>query len=321
MSYAMPIAPNAIPNRRLPSGRAFVSAIQASHCAQLMAEGFLHYDVAFREITRRAPYRFEQRDWQGSQMDEAERIELYEQRVERVASEIRTRCAEHGRQAAFWQDVMRHYTILTDGVADEEICHAFCRSVLADLYRTTQGTFAPLFPVADRKPVFTGWFAAVRRFTQRLSLDSLVDQMLRAAPIEAEWSDLSFTTDQVVRAIRENPGLLEKVGEVHSVEMVDTVFYRFTRAYVIACARGPRGQIVFSLELKNSDSGVSVENILIGEAEVSRLFVCSGACFHAELEHPMDTAVYLQTLMPRVTARDFLMLVGRPSMASVTLAG
>jgi isocitrate dehydrogenase kinase/phosphatase len=321
MTHAMAIAPTSIPHRRLPSGRAFVSALRAAHCAQLIAEGFLHYDLAFREITRRAPERFQLCDWQGSQLDEAERIELYQRHVERVAAEIRAWCAEQVQQAAFWQDVMRHFSILADGIADEEICHAFCRSVLVHLYRTTEGAFVPVLSGADRKPVSTGWFAAVRRFTQRASLESLIGQMLQAVPMEAEWRDLSCSTGQVVRTLRDRQALLDTVGGLHGVEMVDAVFYRFTRAYVIASAKGTAGQIIFALELKNSDDGVSVENVLLGEAEVNRLFVFTGACFHVELDHPLDTALHLQSMLPRVAVGDFLTLVGRPSRASIALAG
>jgi isocitrate dehydrogenase kinase/phosphatase len=46
-------------------------------CARRITVAFEGYNAAFREITRRAPVRFENCDWAASQRDIVERIELY----------------------------------------------------------------------------------------------------------------------------------------------------------------------------------------------------------------------------------------------------
>ena len=50
-------------------------------CARLLVDAFADYNAEFRLVTRRAPQRFEERDWRGSQKDAVERIELYDKYV------------------------------------------------------------------------------------------------------------------------------------------------------------------------------------------------------------------------------------------------
>src|SRR5690606_34031465 len=52
--------------------------------AHHIVSSFALYNAEFRAITRRAPRRFDERDWQGSQRDSVERIELYDRYVNRT---------------------------------------------------------------------------------------------------------------------------------------------------------------------------------------------------------------------------------------------
>jgi isocitrate dehydrogenase kinase/phosphatase len=321
MTTSMTLATPSILPRRPARGRAFASAVRASHCAQLVAEGFMHYDAAFRELTGRSPVRFAQLDWQGSQIDEAERIELYAHHVERTAGVIRERVGEQLEQSPFWEDVMRHFALLTEAHPLEEICRSFCRSVLVDLYRSGDSAFMPAFPEAGGNHPLSLELAGVRRVSKQASIDGLLAGMLQAIPIETDWADLASSTAQVSRAILLDRELLQTIGELQGIEMLDTVFYRFTRAYVVGCLRGIGGRIAFALELKNGEDGMSIQHVLLGAGSVNTLFRFAGSCFHVELEHPVETAAYLQMLLPDLSTGEFLTVVGRPNREGIALAG
>ena len=47
----------------------------AAECAADAVAAFERYNAEFRAVTRRAPARFAERDWQGSQRDAIERID------------------------------------------------------------------------------------------------------------------------------------------------------------------------------------------------------------------------------------------------------
>lgn len=321
MTTTMTLATTSIPLRRHGQGRAFVSALRAGHCAQLVAEGFLNYDAAFRDVTRRAPERFAALDWQGSQLDEAERLELYSRQVDRTVADIRSRFAEQIGQPVFWSDFMRHFSILTEGHGHEDGGRAFCHSVLVDLHRSGDIPFVPALPEAAVAHDLSLELAGVRRIPMRESLETTIENMLRTLPIEADWAGLVASTAQVARMLRVNGDLVQTIGDPHGVEVLEGIFYRFTRAYVVGCLRGIGGRIAFALELKNSEHGMSVQHVLLGAGSVNALFRFSGACFHVELEQPMETAGYLQMLLPDLSTCEFLTLVGRPCKENVTLAG
>jgi isocitrate dehydrogenase kinase/phosphatase len=58
-------------------------------CAAALVQAFADYNAEFRAVTRRAPRRFEARDWRNSQRDAVERIELYDKFVNSAVAHMR----------------------------------------------------------------------------------------------------------------------------------------------------------------------------------------------------------------------------------------
>ena len=63
----------------------------AHETAGAIVAAFARYNAEYRVITRRAPERFENRDWSGVQADVVERLDLYSSMVDQTASELRQR--------------------------------------------------------------------------------------------------------------------------------------------------------------------------------------------------------------------------------------
>ena len=61
----------------------------ANEAAGSIVAAFARYNAEYRAITRRAPERFENRDWAGVQADVVERLDLYSAMVGRTRSEER----------------------------------------------------------------------------------------------------------------------------------------------------------------------------------------------------------------------------------------
>lgn len=303
------IALSPINGRRQSRERGFVAALRAGQCARLIVEGFLRYDAAFRELMRRAPERFAECDWQGSQLDEAERIDLHEQHVESTVAAIHSRCGEQ-MPTSFWQDTLRHLSLLTEGSPDAELCQTFLCSVVLAVRRTTPGFALPTFPSAfPRARLSAEPAAGLRTFAMRGSLEGVLLPMLKSIPVEAEWADLDESVRQLARALRDRSG----ASGFAAIDLLDSVFYRFTRAYAVGCLRGSTRQEPLAIELRNGPEGVSIDSILLGETEVSRLVRFTSASFHVDLEHPLETVTCLHGILPWVSKRDLLILVGRPS--------
>src|SRR6202051_3832019 len=85
------------------SGSADAASALAQDCARQIVDAFAHYNAQFRAITRRAPLRFDARDWRGSQQDAIERIGLYDRSVNQTIAEGRLRLGAEALNRDLWR--------------------------------------------------------------------------------------------------------------------------------------------------------------------------------------------------------------------------
>ncbi|HEU5468901.1 MAG TPA: isocitrate dehydrogenase kinase/phosphatase AceK regulatory subunit, partial [Steroidobacteraceae bacterium] len=79
-----------------------MSDARAADCAAAIVAAFARYNADFRAISRRAPERFESRDWSGSQADVVERLELYATSVNAMVADMRRRLGDSAHDTALW---------------------------------------------------------------------------------------------------------------------------------------------------------------------------------------------------------------------------
>src|SRR5215510_2128110 len=90
----------------------------AAQCARHIVEAFGFYNAEFRVITRRAPVRFETRDWKGSQRDAVERIDLYDRFVNQTIAELRLQLAPRDLDRALWARIKNEFAFQIEGLPD-----------------------------------------------------------------------------------------------------------------------------------------------------------------------------------------------------------
>src|ERR1700739_213949 len=74
-------------------------------CARQIVDAFADYNAQFRAITRRAPLRFDTRDFKGSQRDAVERIELYDRCVNQTIAALRLALGAAATDRGLWQQM------------------------------------------------------------------------------------------------------------------------------------------------------------------------------------------------------------------------
>jgi isocitrate dehydrogenase kinase/phosphatase len=105
-------------------------------CARHIVDAFGFYNAEFRVITRRAPVRFETRDWIGSQRDAAERIDLYDRFVNQTIAELRLQLGERALDRALWARIRNEFAAQVEGVPDHEFTKTFFSSITRQLFGT-----------------------------------------------------------------------------------------------------------------------------------------------------------------------------------------
>src|SRR4051794_4137145 len=102
--------------------------MSASDCAHLIVAAFADYNAQFRAITRRAPWRFDARDWKGSQRDAVERIELYDRLVSQTIAQLQLKLGERALERQLWAQIRDEFSVLVEALPDAEFTKTFFSS-------------------------------------------------------------------------------------------------------------------------------------------------------------------------------------------------
>jgi isocitrate dehydrogenase kinase/phosphatase len=291
---------------------AFESALYGMRCAQLVVEAFLSYNARFREITRRAIDRFAAQDWNGSQQDAVERIELYERCMQATVAELEGALGENAHQRALWVEVKRHFSNLTEGLPDNEFCMTFFSSVTRQLFGTVGVSPDIEFVATDLDPLAAAKPNRVTRvYTMHGDLALLIKKLLESQSIGAPWADLDASAWVVASALERILWQRGELRHIESLEVIDAVFYQSTRAYLVGRMVGRRMTTPVAIALRSTDTGVVVDATMLSEDELSILFGFARSYFHVDLEHVADTVSFLKELLPRKPAGELFTVLGR----------
>src|SRR5260370_37414608 len=118
------------------SGSADAPSALAQDCARQIVDAFAHYNAQFRAITRRAPLRFDGRDWRGSQQDAIERIGLYDRSVNQTIAEVRLRLGAQALNRDLWRRIHGAFAAQITELSDPEFTKTFFSSISRRLLGT-----------------------------------------------------------------------------------------------------------------------------------------------------------------------------------------
>src|SRR5215470_3381829 len=101
----------------------------ARECARHIVDAFGFYNAEFRVITRRAPVRFDTRDWKGSQRDAVERIDLYDRFVSQTIAELCLTLGDRALDRALWAQIRDSFATQIAELPDTEFTKTFFSSI------------------------------------------------------------------------------------------------------------------------------------------------------------------------------------------------
>jgi len=281
-------------------------------CARGIVDAFVRYNDEFRVITRRAPPRFDARDWRGSQQDAVERIELYDRFVNRTIAEIREALGEQALDRELWRRIHREFASQLAELPDPEFAKTFFSSISRRLFGTVgvapdiEFVATELDPLADsRAPLGTN------SYVNHGSLSLLFEDLLGDVRFRSPWHDLDKSIAHVTAEVR---AYLEGRGErrgIERIEVIRPVFYQISRAYIVGRIVGREFLVPLVIALKNTDGGVLVDATMLAEDDVSIVFSFTRSYFHVDLEHVAEAVVFLKSIMPRKPVSELFTVLGR----------
>jgi isocitrate dehydrogenase kinase/phosphatase len=280
-------------------------------CARHLVTAFANYNAEFRAITRRAPLRFDNRDWKGSQRDAVERIELYERFVAQSVAELRAALGPQALERERWREIRAEFAVLIAELADPEFTKTFFSSVTRRLFGTVGVAPDIEFVATDLSPLAGVRSVDTNSYVNHGSLPLLFEDLLGDVRFRSPWRDLDKSIAHVAGEVHAYLGASAERRAVERVEVIQPVFYQMSRAYIVGRLLG-RGLLApLVIALKNTESGMLVDAVMLAEDDVSIVFGYTRSYFHVDLERVAEAVVFLHSIMPKKPLSELFTVLGR----------
>ena len=269
------------------------------------------YNEQFRAITHRAQRRFVDREWKLAQRDAVERIELYDHRVERCIAGLVGFMGARVADESTWSAVKGQFARQIADCTDPEFYKTFFNSLTRKAFGTVGVNPALEFIALDLEPTLGAGEPPVRMYdstpgiaeTARAVVAQFVDQTALA---DAEAAEIRVTEamDEVARRHPEHE-------TIQHIEILEPVFYRATRAFLVGRILGPGWSEPLLLIFRNDKTGVDLDAVITSSNEVRMLFGFHRSYFHADLANVGSAVRFLQSVMPGKSAGELYTVLGR----------
>ena len=274
--------------------------------AILVKWGFEKYRSGFRRITRASQRHFEAADWHGVQRDMRERLALYTAVVERVVASI-VELFRGGRDEALWSAMKDEYARLMAGRGDLELAETFYNSVTRKVFNTVgvhrdrefvqRGETDGLTP-RGTVPVRTYPGSSTSSAFSPTSVGhQILDDYAFSIPYADPDGDARLVSLEIEKAV--SAAWPFSPCAFDFVEMLEPVFFRNKGAYLAGrVVRGTRF-LPLIIALHNVEGRISVDAVLLTEAEASTVFSFTRSYFHVDVDAPAGMIRFLKDIMPR----------------------
>ncbi len=280
--------------------------------ARSIASAFADYNAEFRAITRRAPLRFEERDWHGSQRDSVERIELYDRFVNATVARIKADLGEPALDGAFWRESKADFTALIEELPDSEFTKTFFSSVTRRLFGTVGVDPEIEYIALDLDPLARITSHVVSNtYTNRGSLALLFEEVLTDFRFRTPYRDFDRSVAYVSEEVAAYFNAVNERRAALGVDIIRPVFFQLTRAYLVGRINGRGWQLPLIIALKNTERGVLVDAVMLAESDVSVVFSFTRSYFHVDLERVGEAVLFLKSILPRKSVSELFTVLGR----------
>jgi isocitrate dehydrogenase kinase/phosphatase len=283
----------------------------AEQAAALIRAGFDDYHVRFRAITQRAQQRFETRDWSGASADAVERIELYDACALRMAAQLEAVLGEALRERTLWRGIHACYSRIIASLLDQELYKTWYNTQTRRFFKT-RGVDADIeFVALDIEPTDRITHPVARHsYAVWGNLARVCQAILDDYPFAAAYAHAGLCAIRIAEAVSRR---LESWGgdPVRAIELLETVFYREQRAYLVGRVFGAERIAPLLIALVHEPGGIRADAVLTEREHVAQVFGYTRSYFQADLATVGDAVVFLRTLLPSKPIDELYTVLGR----------
>ncbi|GHE22957.1 bifunctional isocitrate dehydrogenase kinase/phosphatase [Halomonas urumqiensis] len=273
----------------------------AYRIAATILHGFDEYRSRFKQITADASRRFRDAAWRDAQQASAERINLYEEKVQDTLERLRrTFPADELTHCECWREAKNYYAETINQRLDYELAETFFNSMFCSIFHHRHIRNDWMFVYSSRvKAAHHSGLELCRRIRVGGDWEAATQWALVEAPFETPFVDMEgdtrlageFLSGHLPQAILE--------AEDAEIELIKSVFYRNKGAYLVGRIKGGGEQVPLVLPVLHEEGvGLHLDTVLIEPDEVSIIFSFTRAYFQVKVQVPGEFVEYLKELMP-----------------------
>ena len=295
-----------------PAGRErdTVCAVVAESAAAILA-AFAGYQARFQEITRQAHRRFAHCDWHALHADAENRLDLYNESVDRTVQTLAAPLEIYRRDTPFWTAVKACYSTLSAAREERELAESFYNSVSMRL--VAPHAIDPEIEYVDLEPLMLPpplEKEIYRIYPAHRPTAELVAELLAAYQFGVAYEDRERDARLIAAAIDARLRDLGQDGRMQLVEIARPIFYRGKGAYLVGRIATRSHYVPLVLVLLHGAAGVYVDAVLLTEDDVSIVFSFTRAYFHVDTEYPAALVGFLKLIMPRKHVAELYTSIG-----------
>ena len=285
--------------------------VLASGIAERIRDGFADYHARFAAVTRRAKGRFEVRDWAEMRTDLVERIELYDVCVNQMQGWLTQVLAERAQDRALWHRIRDAYAVTVAQLLDHELYKTYFNTLTRRFFKTHGVDPAIEFIALDIEPT-DQITHPVARHSHAIhgELAAVFERVLAGYGFDVPYAHPRQCAEAMARTVHAR---FADWGEppLVQVELMETVFYREQRAYLVGRAFGEYLHTPFIVALANGPDGIVVDALLTERDQVAQLFGYTRSHFFADLPTVGAAVVFLRSLLPHKPLDELYTVLGR----------
>ncbi len=281
----------------------------AVQIANLIHEGFDVFYDEFKRITRQCRQRFDNREWTRMHEESHARIDLYQQHVARVLSNLERFSDPVPRDESLWKQAHRHFALVTEDRVDREVAETFFNAITRKIFRTVGVNRDIEFLENHFYEVGTELRGLYRRLGSTPDLEALFRRVLGVPRPALDWVERDEEARYLAGRFREHLVTTYGDAKFDFVDIVQVLFFRVREAYIVGRVARAGRITPLIIPLQSVSSGVVVDGAVFSTEETLAVFSSTRAYMFVDVHKPSDLVRFLGTLMPELTLSELYVAI------------
>jgi isocitrate dehydrogenase kinase/phosphatase len=274
-------------------------------------KGYDNYFNSFKMLTRKAPEFFQNRDWNGMQINHRQRLRLYKDEVNSTKLILEKILLNVLGDSGFWKEVKKEYSKAIEGRKNIELVETFFNSIIRKLYPGLAINESLMF-------VHEGFSACeilpndqlYHTYPSHWGLQKIIRSIIADFDFKAPYMNKEEDTQFLVRSIREVILRRYIADESTITQVVKSVFYRNKAAYLIGRTFVGGKWMPFIISFLHGTHGVYVDTMIFDPKIMAHMFSFTRSYFMVETDIPSQLVAFLNSVITHKQIHELYNAIG-----------